>query len=338
MDKGFFMNLKENMKLTNWVSPDYSRLPDFIIGGAMKSGTTTLHTILNTHPKVFIPKDEIHFFDIDNIFQHNDFNFYDKVNDKWLSQDMIENPSRMWDWYLSKFNEKEKFIKGEDSTTYLASGIAAQRIALQKKDIKLIFLLRHPTKRAYSQYYHLLRSGRATYSFEDTIKFNPSSILTRSLYKEQLETYYKYIPKERIKVVLFEDLVRDTETIIEEVCQFLKIDFNMLDKDVFSIHSNKSMLPISPKLQVIFNRFLGECRNTRYIKALPNICSVNNLKTPIYTKFINRSHQIINQKIERKPARMKDSTKQFLDKYFSRELSGLDELVGEEILDKWFDN
>ena len=44
-----------------WISSEPAKLPDFIIVGAMKSGTTSLHSILNTHPSVFIPKKELHF-------------------------------------------------------------------------------------------------------------------------------------------------------------------------------------------------------------------------------------------------------------------------------------
>ena len=64
-----------------WKSSEPELLPDFIIGGAMKSGTTTLHNILNAHPRIFIPDGEVHFFDMDNVSQHSDFNFLPKKKD-----------------------------------------------------------------------------------------------------------------------------------------------------------------------------------------------------------------------------------------------------------------
>ncbi len=194
--------------MNNWISTEIDLLPDFIIGGAMKSGTTTLHRILSNHPKIFIPKEEIGFFDIDNILQHSDFNFYDK--ETWVTQSMEKDPELVWKWYQKNFKGNESYIKGEDSTSYLASRIAAERISIQKKEIKLLFLLRQPSLRAYSNYNHLLRTGRATNSFEDTIRFNPFLVINRSLYKEQLVNFYRYIPKVRIKVILFEDLIKDT--------------------------------------------------------------------------------------------------------------------------------
>ena len=67
----------------------------------------------------------------------------------------------MWEFYSNKFKGKENFVKGEDSTVYLASKNAAKRISQQKKSIKIIINLRNPTKRTYSNYNHLLRTSRA---------------------------------------------------------------------------------------------------------------------------------------------------------------------------------
>lgn len=62
-----------NHNETLWKYPPGMTLPDFIICGAMKSGTTTVHGILNRHPQIFIPDPEIHFFDIDDVLQHPDY-------------------------------------------------------------------------------------------------------------------------------------------------------------------------------------------------------------------------------------------------------------------------
>ncbi|MEQ9443826.1 MAG: sulfotransferase [Cyclobacteriaceae bacterium] len=328
---------RKSIRIANWIAPNKTNLPDFIIGGAMKSGTTTLHSILNAHSRVYIPAGEIHFFDIDNILQHSDFNFYDKANDIWLSQSMEDEPDKMWQWYLSKFEGKEKLIKGEDSTTYLASRVAAERIAIQSKEIKLIFLLRHPTKRAHSQYYHFLRTGRATYNFEDTLKYNPTSILERSLYKTQLEYYYQLIPESRIKVILFEDLVKDTEKTIRDLCDYLHIDFSEIDENALKTHSNKAITPKNIELQAVRNSFLRTLGNLHYSKSLPNVLQRTNSRTPLSIKIIDRIHSAINSRSEELPPAMKEATKKFLDNFFIKELSGIDELVGQNILNKWFD-
>ncbi|WP_417558703.1 sulfotransferase family protein [Mesoflavibacter zeaxanthinifaciens] len=322
--------------MNNWIAKDTDLLPDFIIGGAMKSGTSTIHNILEKHPKVFIPKKEIGFFDIDNILEHSDFNFF--TENKWVSQSMDKDPEKMWRWYQEKFKGKESCLKGEDSTTYLASKIAAKRISLQKKDIKLIFILRQPSLRAYSNYYHLLRTGRATHSFEDTLRFNPFTVLNRSLYKEQLENYYKYIPKSRIKIILFEDLISNQESVIKEVCKFLNLNFNDLPKDALNIHSNKASVPKSMTLLIRKNTLLRNLGNARYTNNLPYKSNFEAKNRPFLVKVINKIHAKLNPQLAIDPPKINPETKRFLDGYFYEELKGLDELVGEDVLCKWFNN
>ena len=123
----------------NWKAPKDAILPHFIIGGAMKSGTSSMHAMLAQHPKVFIPEEEIGFFDIDNLIEHYDFNFFDRRTKQWTTQDMNQDPRQLWEWYSSKFEKGKGMLLGEDSTSYLTSKIAAERISTQDEEIKLIF-------------------------------------------------------------------------------------------------------------------------------------------------------------------------------------------------------
>jgi len=311
-------------------------LPDFIIGGAMKSGTSTLHQILDTHPEIFIPKSEIHFFDIDNILQHSDFNFYDVDKDFWSTQSMKNSPNKLWNWYGSKFAGKGQLIKGEDSTTYLASKVAAKRISLQEKPIKLIFTLRQPTLRAYSNYWHLLRTGRAMFTFENTIRYNPFSILNRSLYKEQLVHYYTFLPRESIKVVLFEDLVINPRSVITEISEFIGIDINAFPKDVFELHSNKGTFPQNIDLQIKKNKLMRSFGNIRYVNSLPVKPNLPVKDHSLSTRVINKISRKINPMRKTDLPKINKGTKQFLDEYFYKELKGIDELVDKDILSRWF--
>lgn len=320
-----------------WVSKHPDRLPDFIIGGAMKSGTTSLHSILNEHPDVAIAREELGFFDIDCMIQHPDFNFYDSGADRWISQSMASNPQELWTWYERQFKDLDPNAKliGEDSTTYLSSSVAAQRIAMQKKEIKLIFILRHPTKRTISNYLHKLKSGRAIYSLEDTLRLQPETIVSRSMYKSQLEVYYNYIPFENIKVVVFEDFVTNKKACLKDICQFLNLDFEKFDLEVFDTHSNKTKIPRSLKLQLIRNRLLIRNNAYRYSKALP-IQPTIEYKMPLGHRIINKFHKWINPLNVNNKFIPKSSTLSFLDDHFKKELEGLDELVRIDILKKWF--
>ena len=113
-----------------WRVPAGVRSVDFVIAGAMKSGTSTVHAILAQHPRVFIPDPELHFFDADDLLQHPDFNFF--RDGSWTSQQLESDPERFWAWYAAHFADaKPDQLLGEDSTTYLASPLAHRRLARQ---------------------------------------------------------------------------------------------------------------------------------------------------------------------------------------------------------------
>jgi hypothetical protein len=321
----------------HWKSKRQEALPDFIIGGAMKSGTTTLHTILDKHPDISIAHDELGFFDMDDILAHPDFNFYDAKRQIWLTQSMTAYPEVLWNWYYTQFDmiETKNKVVGEDSTTYLTSSFAAQRIALQDKPIKLIFILRHPTKRVISNYLHLLKSGRAIYSLEDTLKYQPEVIVKRSLYKSQLETYYKHIPSERIKIILFEDLITQREDCIKDVCQFLGIDFNKFQPEDLNVHSNQTKVPKYIKLQLFRNRILRGKGQFRYSRFLP-IQSELQKAMPFYYKLFDYFHKKMNPHSNSHTFMVSKGTKDLLNNYFTKELEGLDDLVQMNLLSKWF--
>ncbi len=323
--------------LINWLAPENCALPDFIIGGAMKSGSSTLHRILSQHPKAYLPKGELHFFDIDNILQHSDFNFYDTRNYQWTSQRISHDPQKMWEWYSAHFSGNAGSVIGEDSTTYLASKIAAKRIAAQKKPIKLIFLLRHPTLRAYSHYYHLLRTGRAVHSFEDTLVYNPSSILQRSMYLEQLEWYFDHIPRDRIKIIVFENFIDQTKAVVKEICEFLGLDFEKLPRNALEIHSNKAIVPRNIKLQILKNRFFRSKVKNKYGVKLPNPFELSADQSRFH-RVVDKLVEIINPHLAHGLPKMEVSTRKFLDYFFYDHLHKIDDLTGEEILSYWFDN
>ena len=315
----------------NWISNKPELLPDFIIGGAMKCATSSLNYILNSHPDIYIPNRECHFFDIDNILQHSNYNYY--KNNHWIRQSMRKNPKKMWEWYFKKFKDRDSKIIGEDSTTYLASRIAAERISSQKKQIKMIFLLRQPSLRAYSNYLHLLRTNKAIYSFEDTIRYQPHKIIFRSLYKDQLQDYYDLFPPERIKVVLFEDLVENKKHTLSEVCSFLNIDYNLFDiSKIEKSHKNKSFYPKYINLHLLKNKLINY--EKFQTKDLPTKLGLDK-KSLILLKTIKKLFGYFNPIIS-KPPPINQKTKIILDDFFYDNLKGIDEIVGKEILSKWF--
>ncbi|WP_158535236.1 sulfotransferase family protein [Acaryochloris thomasi] len=318
-----------------WIAPEKIKIPDFIICGAMKSGTTTLHHVLDQHPDIYIPEKEIHFFDIDNLLEHPDFFLFKQG--QWISQDIHEDPEKFWRWYARHFAAAQAGqMIGEDSTVYLSSKRAAQRIALQPKDIKVVVMLRHPTSRAYSQYWHMLRTGRAVYDFEQMIQYDPYSVLGRSMYYEQLEDFLRYIPRARIKIVLFEEFIANKAQTVRSVCEHVGVDFEALPTAAFKSHENSARIPKYLKIQILRNKWFRQLNTINYGDFLPTHHGQSKSKFNI-PKIVNKAHRLINPLTDSRPPKMRASTKQFLDDFFKKELAGLDELLGQELLSLWFD-
>lgn len=320
--------------MNNWVAPEGVQAPDFIIVGAMKSGTTTMHAILNKHPDIFIPDKEVHFYDMDNILQHPDFNDFDG---DWESHSIDNNPAAYWQWYASRFSQANKSqLIGEDSTTYLASEVAAKRIAFQTKSTKIIVMLRQPSARAYSQYWHMVRTGRAKYSFEKTLQYEPYSLLNRSLYREQIERLFKYIPKKRVKFVIFEEFLKDKAQCITQVCQFLNVAADELPSKALDLHENLTTYPKFIQLELIKNRLFPHLANIGYTDHFS--LDQNKLKKITLDRVFNFIYRKINPLVNVKPDNIKTSTQTFLDSFFIKELEGLNELIEKDVYAIWFNS
>ncbi|MEM9905384.1 MAG: sulfotransferase [Cyanobacteria bacterium P01_D01_bin.44] len=318
-----------------WIAPPQITLPDFMIVGAMKAGTSTIHQMLTQHPEVFIPDPEIHFFDIDDIFEHPDFFAF--TEGEWITPDIDRDPERFWHWYASFFDKAQAGqLIGEDSTVYLASEKAIKRIALQKKEIKLIVLLRHPTARTYSQYLHLLRTGRATCTFEAMLQTQPHALLKRSLYSEQIKMLFRHLPADTVKIVIFEEFLNDKDKTLARICNFLGLDYQRLPAGTTAIHANKTSTPKHFELHLLRNRILGGEMRAMYDQHLPMSASDRGQGQEWVMRAVNKIYRWVNPSTEQKPAPMNSKTKQFLDTFFQKELSELDALLHKDVTSLWF--
>lgn len=306
-------------------------VPDFFIIGAMKCGTTTLHHMLEQHRDVFIPRGEVFFFDIDDFEQHPDFFPYE--NGRWRDRDFERDLPQLWDWYQRRIaGAQQGQMIGEDSTTYLASGRAAERIARFRPDARILVMLRDPAERSYSEYWHLVRAGRALFDFEDSLSYWPHLLVQRSMYESQLERWYSVFPREQIKVVLLEDLKRDPASTLSEVGAFLGLDETWPAPT--RVHSNAGTTPQILRLQLIRNRWLWR-RGTRFLLAeMPGGEDTETDISPAWQTWLDAAHRRLNRQKGDTPP-MRSETRRFLNAYFARENHGLSELTGLDLTD-WY--
>jgi hypothetical protein len=205
-------------------------MPDFIIIGAQRCGTTSLYHHLVEHPCV-VPafKKEIHFFSL---------HFGRGV--AWYRAHF---PYRLYRGYMQRLHKKP-FMTGEASPYYLFHPHAPKRASEVVPRVKLIVLLRNPVDRAYSHYHLLVRLGHETASFEDALglegerlhgettrmiededyfSFNHLyySYLSRGIYVDQLMAWRSFFLQEQILVLRSEDFSDRPAMVMKRVADFL---------------------------------------------------------------------------------------------------------------------
>ena len=233
------------------IRTDQGCLPNFIIIGAGKSGTTSLYHYLRQHPQIFMSAiKEPKFFALEG----DNLDFRGPGDRQVLLKDTIVRRED----YLQLFNGADgaKAI-GEASTIYMNEGDTAEKIAESIPDVRIIAILRHPADRAFSAYMHLRRDGRETIrDFSQALALEPERIrqgyyfhwhyLSRGFYCRQLERYYRVFPPDQIKIYLYEDFARDTSAVLEDIFRFLRVDLGFpVDT---TVRHNQSGIPRNPGL------------------------------------------------------------------------------------------
>ena len=182
-----------------------SVLPNFLVIGAMKAGTTSLYRYLCQHPQVLMP-------------QTKELDFFVE-EEKWkLGRG----------WYERQFQglREDVIAVGEASTGYSKypkySGVPG-RIAMLLPDVRLIYLVRHPVERMLSHYLHMALSRREPEPIERALLANPEYVNT-SRYALQIEQYLKHFPRERLLVIKSEDLRDMRAETMRRIYGFLGVD------------------------------------------------------------------------------------------------------------------
>src|SRR5690554_2260780 len=140
-----------------------NKLPNFIIAGFPKCGSTALHYYLEDHPQIYMPKQkELHFFTNAIISKLNQ-----GTGDKEVKKTQITNLND----YLKCFeNVKTELAVGDASPSYANYPEVLDEINKQLNNPKIVLLLRDPIQRAYSNYLHLKREHRETLDFYNALK------------------------------------------------------------------------------------------------------------------------------------------------------------------------
>jgi Sulfotransferase domain len=225
-------------------------LPDFLIIGTQRGGTTSLYKYLVRHPSLaHALTKELRFFDL----------HYD----------------RGIDWYRSRFPSRRhreqarrrgtNLVVGEASPDYMFHPHVPSRVAGLLPDVKLIVLLRNPVDRAYSHYWHQAKRGHEALSFEEAIdreeerlageldrvladehyvsyERHHHSYMTRGLYADQLAGWFKHFTLDQFLIERSEDFFADPARTFARVLDFLCLpSFEVADFEVFNAFAEGEM-------------------------------------------------------------------------------------------------
>jgi hypothetical protein len=222
--------LRNGVWAYGWVTSPFRPLPDFLVLGAQKAGTTALYEYLRRHPQITGPSwKEVSFFD-----RH------------WARGER---------WYRGNFpnlaRTREKLV-GEASPSYVFHPLAPQRVQEVVPDARLIVLVRNPVDRALSQYNHEAALGREPLPFEEALDAEEERLRgeqermaadpryfsrewwshtyqARGRYAEQLERWLAVFPREQLLILPTDDLGSDPAQAHAQVLEFLGASPQRLD-------------------------------------------------------------------------------------------------------------
>jgi hypothetical protein len=197
-------------------------LPNLVVIGAMKCGTTALHRYLDLHPDIAMaPMKEVNFF-------NGPEQAPEAPPDEWWR---LGQWHRGPDWYAGLFDDRAP-VRGETSPGYTSPDHpeVPARMAALLPDARLIFLVRDPAERAVSHYRHHVRDGAEHRSLAEAVLDPGSHYLSRARYHERLQPYLEHFAREQLLVLVTERLRHDRRGELNRAFTHVGVDADWWDQ------------------------------------------------------------------------------------------------------------
>jgi hypothetical protein len=292
-------------------------LPNFLIIGAQKSGTSAIYAYLSQHPQVFASEiKEPAFFAFEGA-QPSFAGPEDARAGRYIVRDLER--------YRQLFRKVgNKARAGEASSIYLYAPQAAERIRQYIPNAKLIAVLRDPVDRAYSAYRHLVRDGRESLSFEEGLAAEPNRMAAnwhpifhyrqRGFYYAQLRRYFELFSREQIAVYTYDEFKADPRALLKAMFAFLEVDPDF--QPDMSVRHNVSGIPRSRLLHAIIGR--PSRAKDLAKRLLPAVAQ------RLHAALMSRNIQVSEPKIAR-------HTEEALQEEYREDLLQLESLLGRDL-------
>ncbi|KAA3617044.1 MAG: sulfotransferase [Calditrichaeota bacterium] len=296
-------------------------LPNFLVIGAAKAGTTSLYNYLKQHPDIYLsPEKEPDFFSF-----YNRTPFFKGPHDKAINDHII---NKLEDYQeLFKGAQNKKAI-GECSNSYLYFyERTIPTITEFIPNCKIIAVLRNPIDRAFSQYTQSVMIGIEDQQFTKSLELEKKRLELgwrwhydysgQSKYFEQIKAYIEAFSKNNVKIYFFEDLINKPLDVLYDIFKFLEVDPNFTP-DV-SKKFNKSGIVRSKTIQ----KFV---LTDNIIKRLTRSITPSKLRAFINEYIMNKNIKKYSMPIE---------IRYDIKRHFEKDISQLQSLVDKD-LESWF--
>lgn len=267
------------------------KLPNFVIAGFPKCGSTSMHYYLEEHPEIFLPRQkELHYFS------------YEKLKKLEAGKDDAE-AQKFWVSSLKEYKQHYNEANSEKAVGDVSPSYANHDSAIEKikktlgTDVKVILMLRDPVRRAYSNYLHLVREGRETLSFyeallaEDNRKKAGYSDFWYYAYNSD---YYEKLERvksnfDNVLVVTFEEFMKNPVAGIKEVYEFLEVDTAFIPQNLGTKFNTGGVYKENPITKFIFR----QSKLKTFIKRLLPISSgMKKAKLKVIEKYREETPEI----------------------------------------------
>jgi hypothetical protein len=295
------------------------RLPNFLVIGAARSGTTTLHYHLGQHPEVFVsPVKETNFF------------LWDEAGamPPWVDEDVRRKTPKTLEEYGELFaqaSDRHRAI-GESSPSYLFGPVAA-RIKASLPEARLIAILRQPVEQALSMF----GTWHRDLSTEQLVERLPAALASgehgphgalplkeHGQFHHHLEPFFAQFDRSRIKVVLFDDLIQDGPALFRDLFRFLGVDDSFHLEEVQRYNSS------------------GTAKNAAIAQALSMTQKLKGVARALLPdaavrRLINLQHRVRSANLEKTSALSHEMRRELTETYYSRDIALLEQAIDRDL-------
>ncbi len=237
-------------------------LPDFLVIGAMRSGTTWLDGVLRSHPDIYLPE------------RRKEVNFFYRYYDRGI------------DWYQKFFPSSVQASQysriGEVTPAYLYSTEAPIRIKEYIPHCQFIVILRNPADRAYSHYGLKLKNSAEPRSFQEVL-CQEQELFFRGLYGQHIKNYLQHFSLEKFLILLYEDVIKNPEYALSKISDFLSVKPNLFARSMINKRANTSGRFHLAKTRILAGKFRDFLRK-KDLDWVWNVAKSSGIEQIFFTK------------------------------------------------------